>query len=212
MAKKARKRRAKAKTQDQGTNLIRDLPCVVVRSSEWGKGKRRADGAEVSLEETAQAGKLRIRVRGTCKIETYHLRFQLIDRQFEAGMKFASLWRRGSLPQSVTANYGDAMGGGGGADISIDAREHIRDAMIGAGMAHEVDEAFPVKDTSAQIIRFPVRGAVRLTKMGNIVIAVCGFDEWAGGTERLQLLREGLTRLADHWRIWDEGRPVAAKR
>jgi hypothetical protein len=113
-----------------------------------------------------------------CVIDAYWHRCQVIDRQHQAGQVFRTYWYRAHGVQRVTSRYdaGPRLRGGGDGDGASASRLDAQRRL-----------------TAACTILTPAQQAV--------VIAVCGMDEWAGGTERLATLRRGLTALADFWQI-----------
>lgn len=127
---------------------------------------------------------VRAHVRTECILDAYWRRMQIIDRQREAGMLFRTVWLRSVQMPRVSADYGTRVAMSTGSD------------------------ELPVVVASAK------RRVADLSRMLNreqlaVVIAVCGMDEWAGGTKRLDDLRDGLTRMADVLRIeMPERRPT----
>lgn len=173
---------------------------VVVNANQQS-AVRVADEAEIVAEETAIAGVRRLRVKSECRLDTYWLRAQILDRQYDAGMRLRRLLRTALLPQSVTSSYGFARGGGDGAGPRIDSRSTLRKVFLEAGLAVEHEQDQKLYITSSNSYVNPTRGNVTLTPMAEILVCVCGFDEFAGGSARLNELRKGLTLLADYWKL-----------
>ena len=138
-----------------------------------------------------------------CVLDRYQERSQISDRQHEAGIRIRHLWRKAVLPASTTGAYGPAVSGGGDSADTADARQKLANALLGAPLATRIHDraSFLLVLTRNGSQVFPEKLPWRLLPIGHIVIAVCGFDEWAGGTLRLVHLREGLTALADYWQI-----------
>jgi len=140
----------------------------------------RANHGGISLEPVdrdlrGNVRQMRAHVRVECVLDAYWTRCQIIDRQREAGLRFRDLWERSTTVPRVTARYDERTPAGG----SADATARIQDA----------------KERLASALRqMPAQEAM-------VTIAVCGHNEWAGGTRRLEALRRGLTSLADYWRI-----------
>jgi hypothetical protein len=151
------------------------------RCSDFGTIERaRHGGVAVEPAETARGGTIlsyRVRAQVECVLDGYHLQGRVNDREWEAGLHFRRLWETALRTSSVTAIYGPRGGDGGGkpseeTETQARARHEVRDAL----------------DT------------LRLTERA-VVISVCGMDERAGGTRRLDALSRGLEALAARWRI-----------
>lgn len=67
------------------------------------------DFRDEPTDKTAGAPKRR-RVTTQTPLDRYHSRSQIDQRQYEAGLKFYALYRRGAGTQRVTANYSPAVG------------------------------------------------------------------------------------------------------
>jgi hypothetical protein len=159
----------------------------------------------VVVEETMAAGVTRARALVECVVDRYHHRCQITDRQLAAGLRFRSLWRGASLPASVTGSYGERRGGGSGIDGNTDARHALQSAIVGSGIGQHFGEDAPILVATLSGERYePLCLPVRLRLTGHVVVSVCGLDEWAGGTRRLDKLREGLSDLANYWRMESE--------
>lgn len=94
------------------------------------------------------------------------------------------------------------MGHGTGPASMSEARKDLGEALLGARLGKRTSDWQPmivITRTSQQI--FAVKAKFQFTAIGHIVVAVCGLDEWAGGTQRLMSMREGLTALANHWNL-----------
>jgi hypothetical protein len=131
-----------------------------------------------------------------CVVDRYHVRMQINDRQRDAGIRFRALWRCAVIEPATTSAYGERQGGGGGSIPLKDARVAARHALLGADLAKQSPaEPIRVRDE----IFYPAWLNAVLLPAGLVTVAVCGADEWAGGTRRLMMLRDGLTALADYW-------------
>ena len=137
-----------------------------------------------------------------CRLDWYHDRMLIIDRQHEAGIRIRHLFRRAILPASTTGSYGPAVSGGGDNADTAGARIKLSHALCGAGLAtRNSDRAmFRILTVDGEQ-RWPDFLPMRLLELGHIIMAVCGLDEWAGGAGRLSALRVGLTNLADWWQL-----------
>jgi hypothetical protein len=140
-------------------------------AADLGPAERAQHGALVP-HATETAGIVGRRVRHECRLDWYQDKASLDDRQHEAGLRFRRDWLVANAPPKLTGTYGPRLGATGQDfhEMQLAARRRVGSALLALG-----DE----------------RGAV--------VIAVCGFDEWASG--RLPRLREALTLLADHYGI-----------
>jgi hypothetical protein len=160
--------------------------------------ERLAHGRVISVP-TEDAGVFARKAVVECVLDRYWRRMQITDRQFGAGEKFRSMWIAAVHEPSVTSSYGERRGKGGGAITGSDARKVMRRALLEAGLAVNADSA-PLLVMTKDGSRYePVELPVRLRNPGHLVVSVCGLDEWAGGTARLMMLREGLSLLADYW-------------
>lgn len=137
-----------------------------------------------------------------CRLDWYLDRMLITDRQHEAGTRIRHLWLRAIMPPSTTGSYGPAISGGGDTCDTALARTRLANALIDARLAFR-DRSAPqmMVILISGVQRFPDKLPMRLYPDGHIVLAVCGFDEWAGGARRLQQLRGGLTALADYWEL-----------
>lgn len=181
---------------------------IAVCSSDYGTAERASKGSVVVEDRTATPGGVVIaqgaRALVECVVDAYWKRCQIVDRQHAAGIRIRQMYRAAMLPGAVTASYGERRGGGGGIDSTSDARAALRSVLLRSGLASEAPAA-PLKVTTHQCdVIEPVAFPLALRPAGHVVLSVCGLDEWAGGTRRLDLLREGLAALANHWRIYDE--------
>jgi hypothetical protein len=138
----------------------------------------------------------------TVVLDAYLRRGMIRRREHEAGQSVSALWRRFVLPPAVTASYGQARGGGGGLAPGVDASRLFFETMHRAGLAQPAADLAPleIRGASKTFVE-PAMARYVLTAVGHVVVAVCGYEEWAGGTRRIEHLRAGLGRLADHWRI-----------
>jgi len=148
-------------------------------------------------------------------LDRYHHRGQLSDRQFEAGQHLAELFHRAITLPRVTATFSPTGGGSGVGhvvDTNVDARRKLWSLLVASGLGHYIDDGtvFEVQRRSGRR-SLDIRGPVGLNELGHLVVAVVGFEDWAGGTRRLDKLRAGLDAMADHWGIPDPDRPVARK-
>lgn len=145
-------------------------------------------------------------------LDAYQRRRLISTRQFDAGCHLAKLFHAAIHLPAVTASYGAPRGSGGGVDSGVDARRLLWSTLVHAGLAVAVEGNVPfVVTRRASVDREQVRGPIVLNGAGNIAIAVCGYDEWAGGTRRLETLRRGLDGLADLWQIADRSRPTRSR-
>jgi hypothetical protein len=165
--------------------------------------RRQNEGEEAFVVgETMEAGVKRSQALVECVIDRYHERSQINDRQKEAGNRMRALWRGAVYAPMTTAGWGERVQGSAGGLSRSEAIAALRRTLLGAGLADQTGD-----DTAVLVLTFngelaqPVTLPVRLRPAGHVVVAVCGIDEWAGGTRRLASLREGLTQLADYWKI-----------
>ena len=150
--------------------------------TDLGPAERSRQQGGLDLEPVARdlrdnATQMRAKAKVECILDAYWRRCQIIDRQHEAGLVFRTYWHRAQGAPRVTTRY----------DLSPRFRA--------------IDSEAPnVARTDAQRRLENALGALSKAQRA-VVVAVCGMDEWAGGTDRLDTLRRGLTALADLWRI-----------
>ena len=153
-----------------------------------------------STREKAKA----VLARAICEsvLDRYYLRECIDDRQYEAGRRFATLYRRAAIcTPATTSSYGERRGGGSGGDLGIDARKRMRRLLLECSLAVKVT-AEPIYRTSDGMWMSPTSDAgMKLTPAGGTLVDVCAFEKWAGGTRAIKRLQNALTALADHWRI-----------
>lgn len=129
----------------------------------------------VVLEETVQAGIKRARVDAALLLDRYRKRNLIEERQYEAGIRLRSTWiDAGRLPH-VTCQYNELIASGSVAGFYV-GREDARKAYIAAMRA-----VGPIAS--------------------NEIVSACLLDLPMGGAVRLEILRRGLTVLADHYRM-----------
>jgi hypothetical protein len=132
----------------------------------------RARHGELVPRETMVAGVTGKRVKHDCRLDWYWDKGSIIDRQYEAGLRFRRDWHFAAAAPSVVGSYG--------ARISrLAGRQDFADGQLAARRRTAAAVALLGRDLAA------------------IVIDVCCFDNWASG--RLPGLRDGLAMLADHY-------------
>ena len=132
----------------------------------------RAQHGELVTRETMVAGITGKRVKHECRLDWYWDKGSIIDRQYEAGLRFRRDWHFAASAPSVVGAYG--------ARISrLAGRQDFTDTQLAAR-----------RRTAAAI-------ALLGRELAAIVVDVCCFDNWASG--RLPALRDGLAMLADHY-------------
>jgi uncharacterized protein DUF6456 len=132
----------------------------------------RAQHGELVTRETMVAGITGKRVKHECRLDWYWDKGSIIDRQYEAGLRFRRDWHFAASAPSVVGTYG--------ARISrLAGRQDFTDTQLAAR-----------RRTAAAI-------ALLGRELAAIVVDVCCFDNWASG--RLPALRDGLRMLADHY-------------
>jgi hypothetical protein len=140
-------------------------------SVDHGTAERGQHG-ELVTRETMVAGITGKRVKHECRLDWYWDKGSIIDRQYEAGLRFRRDWHFAASAPSVVGAYG--------ARISRPAgRQDFTDTQLVAR-----------RRTAAAI-------ALLGRELAAIVVDVCCFDNWASG--RLPALRDGLGMLADHY-------------
>ena len=155
MKAKARRqrRRAEESTVDHGT-------------------PERARHGELVRHETMDAGVVGKRVKHECRLDWYADKGSIVDRQYDAGLRFRRDWAVAASSAKVTGTYGPQIS-------RAEGRQDFTEMQLAA--------------------RRRIAAAVALLgrDLAPIVIDVCCFDEWASG--RLPALRDALTMLADHY-------------
>lgn len=115
----------------------------------------------------------RHRAVAECMLDAYHYRGNLTEDEYQAGMKF----RRAFLRAVFGLNVEDPASSG-----EYDPEM----AMLIVPISEELLRAAYAELTSAQ---------------KKIVMSVCGYDECAGNSDRIETLHRGLERLAKLWKI-----------
>lgn len=149
-----------------------------------------------------------VRIHDQTPLDAYARRGMLTERQTEAGRWLARCFRRAVYQPSTTTCYGVRLGRGAGSDPMLDGREALWRVLLAAGLADANGTALPLRIQGRTVVaEGEVRAPIVLNRLGTVALSVCGLEEWAGGTRRLEALRKGLDRLADHVRA---GRRPAA--
>lgn len=142
------------------------------------------------------------KTRDECVLDRYWHRAQLVDRQHAAGCRLRGLWMGAARSPSVTSPYGEERGNGiGDGEGASRARSALNRVLLDSRLARHAANGEILVSSASGEKRWPVTLPLRLTDHGHVTISVCGLDEWAGGTRRLDMLREGLGMLADYWKI-----------
>lgn len=102
----------------------------------------------------------------------------------------------------MTARW-EERGSGGGVDSSpaVTGAHGLFRLLEQAGLASPVREGATLNLPGIARNSAGARAPVWLTPGGTIVLSVCGMEEWAGGTRKLDKLHESLDALADVLRI-----------
>lgn len=131
----------------------------------------RAHHGELVPRDTAIPGVTGKRVKHECRLDWYWDKSSIIDRQHAAGIRFRRDWHLAAARPTLVGRYG----------LRVPGYHEFTDSRIAA--------------------RRRIAKAIELIgrELGEILVDVCCFDNWASG--RLPLLREGLTMLADHYGI-----------
>lgn len=151
------------------------------QSDDYGPSEREQhmDGMEKEVRGrsgTGQAVSFGMRAKAECKLDAYWNRMLLNWRQYQVGLIVRRLYLSSQMQPRVTGSYGERIAGTGDwmADCN-DAKKKLYDAL----------NSVPGNPVN-------LRGPIML---------VCCDDDWAGGTRKLQALRQGLDRLADYFQI-----------
>jgi hypothetical protein len=146
---------------------------VVATAADHGTAERAQHG-ELVTRETMIAGITGKRVKHECRLDWYWDKGSIVDRQYEARLRFRRDWHFAATAPSVVGAYG--------ARISrLAGRQEFSDTQIGARRRSAAAIAVLGRDLAA------------------IAVDVCCFDNWASG--RLPAFRDALTMLADHYGI-----------
>ena len=156
-------------------------------SDDYGSPERalHADGLIKEVRDRLSSGQPKsfgMRAKAECKLDRYWNRMLLNWRQYQAGLIIRRLHIAANMQPWVTMHYEvDHIANAGGfwLDNCNDAKKRLRSALL-----------------------------VLEPKLALVIMRVCGDDEWvnSGGTYHhrgLSLLRDGLNRLADHFKISD---------
>ena len=129
----------------------------------------RARHGELAPHETAVPGVSGKRVKHECRLDWYLDKASIVDRQHEAGLRFAREWHLAAAKPTLVGNYG----------LRIAGHHDFTESQLAA------------RRRVARMIALLGR------ELAEIVVDVCCFDNWASG--RLPRLRDALTMLADHY-------------
>jgi hypothetical protein len=148
--------------------------------------ERAAKGAfgfeAVETDEGRDTGERRVRFQDASPLDAY-LRRKMIDwRQHDAGSWFSRAYRRTVRSGPVASSFSERIQ----CSLSVEGPYH--------GSSAEIQRAFL---RASLAYTDPLDGSFRLNVPGRVVVSVCGFEEWAGGTRNLGRLRDALDRLAD---------------
>jgi len=132
----------------------------------------RAQHRELVTRETMVAGITGKRVKHECRLDWYWEKGSIVDRQYEAGLRFRRDWHFAAEAPSVVGAYGPRIS-------RLAGRQDFTDTQLGARRRTTAAIALLGRDLAA------------------IAVDVCCFDNWASG--RLPALRDALSMLADHY-------------
>lgn len=150
------------------------------------------------------------RATATCPLDAYLLRGQIDWRQHDAGSTLHRLYRAAIASPPLVSRYKARVDGGGGANYApTGPSRHVLRVLLEAGLAERKRSVTPllIEGRSGQH-QEPLEAGITLNGKGHIVMAVCALEEWAGGTRRLDKLREGLSALAYAMRIGERRKSV----
>ena len=149
----------------------RRISRAIAPVADHGTAERARHGELVS-RETMAAGVTGKRVKHECRLDWYWDKGSIIDRQYDAGLRFRRDWLFAASAASVVGTYGVRISRLGG-------RQDFTDGQLAARRRTAAALALLGRDLAA------------------IIVDVCCFDNWASG--RLPALRDGLGILADHY-------------
>jgi hypothetical protein len=112
------------------------------------------------------------RVKHECRLDWYWDKGSIVDRQYEAGLRFRRDWHFAAEAPPIVGAYGPRISRAAG-------RQDFTDTQLGARRRAAAAIALLGRDLAA------------------IAVDVCCFDNWASG--RLPALRDALNMLADHY-------------
>jgi hypothetical protein len=115
----------------------------------------------------------RHKARFECMLDSYRWHGNLTEAEYEAGMRFRRAYLRAVF------------------------RLTVDDPNSTSAYDHEM--AMLMVPISEQILR-DAYGVITPAQQA-IIVSVCGHDECAGKTDRIETLHRGLERLADHWKM-----------
>lgn len=149
-----------------------------LRTGEVSTKQRRTQNGGVISEVVDRdiSGKaliIRHKARYTCTLDRYFGQLRLSEAEYKAGIRFQHAYLRAVLRVKVYD-----VGGGSQGDAEMAALIVIKSEKL-------LKEAYSVLSE----------------KQKAIIIAICGHDEFAGDTYRMQTLRRGLTKLSELWKL-----------
>lgn len=137
------------------------------------------DGLEKEVRErsgTGQPVSYGMRAKAECKLDAYWNRMLITWKQYQAGMVIRRLYLSARMQPRVTGSYGERIEGHGDWMAAMSDAKNTLHAAIHTLPGNPVNMKGPV-------------------------VLVCCDDDWAGGTRKLNALRQGLDRLAEYFQI-----------
>ena|GEM_PF-1950620 len=132
----------------------------------------------IDRDSSGKASMKRHRVRIECMLDYYFIEDRIDEAEYRAGMKFRQLYLRVVHKIKMTNLSNPYL---------MEAHRADPEGATLAGLYSErlLYEAYDVLSPEQQ----------------SVVRRVCGYDEYAGGRAKIQTLRRGLKKLADHWSL-----------
>ncbi len=115
----------------------------------------------------------RLRAMAECVLDAYVIRSVINLLEYKAGIRFRKAYLRAVL--------------------------HIKTHDSGVGHHGDLEHAALTLTESEQILRQAYEVLDMMEKA--VIIAVCGHDDWSGGTYRVKALHSGLAKLIKLWGI-----------
>ena len=114
---------------------------------------------------------LRYKAVAECPLDVYYLEGRITEAEYKAAYNFRFAYFRGVLGFRV-----EQIGAGAHGEVGMESVNTIYSREL-------LDKAYRVLST----------------KQKSVTISVCGHDEWAGKTAKMNTLRRALERLAALW-------------
>ncbi|MEJ0061656.1 MAG: hypothetical protein WDO70_00245 [Alphaproteobacteria bacterium] len=152
------------------------IPAILTGDASTPERQRRNGGIArevIARDNHGEAMMFRFKAAIDCALDAYFQRGVLTQTEYMAGMKFRHAYLRAVLK--------------------------VRVEDIDSGSHGDPEMSFLTPIYSERVLREAYE--TMSAKQKAVIVAVCGHDEWAGGTSKLKILHRGLEKLAGIWKL-----------